>query len=143
LPRFSAQRPPAIPAPLTKEQRQARQADTALLADVTQAGAEFRRRLHERVALQDGILLIREIYTPKVSTLYGFPASSPWSISCGFVGLNITFGAGTSEGGGVMDIDLSQANLNEEQCRKLVPLLAREVAAIIRSEPGSLRRIDR
>ncbi len=127
-----------------EEQRIARQADTALLANITQAGAEFRRRLRERVAMQDGLLLVRESYSSSSSTLFGFPASSsPWLVACGLFGLTVTFGAGTSEQGGVVDVGLSRAMLNDEQCNKLVPFLGREVAGIIGSEPISLRMIDR
>ena len=117
----------------TEENRAAMQADEALLANMTQADLEFKRRLRERVTTRDGVILVREIYTPKVATVYGFPAATPWSITCGVVGLSITFGAGTSEDGGIADLRISEATLNVDQCSQVVPSLAREVAANIGS----------
>jgi hypothetical protein len=113
----------------TEEKRAAMQADEALLANMTQADMEFKRRLRERVTMRDGVILVREIYTPEVATVHGFPAATAWSITCGVVGLSITFGAGTSEGGGIVDLRISEATLNVEQCGQFVPSLAREVAA--------------
>jgi hypothetical protein len=105
--------------------------DAALLSDVSTTEAEFLRRLHARVAIQDGVLLIYEPLATDVSTLYGLPPSTPWSISCGFFGLQVTFGAGSSEQGGIVDIELTQSLVREEQCRRLIPRIGREISAIV------------
>ena len=126
-----------------EEQRIARQADAALAAaDIAQAAAEFKRRLRDRVVMQDGVLLVKEVFSPKASTVLGFPAPAPWSITCGTVGLTVTFGAGTSEQGGIVDVDLSQAALNDEQCRQVIPSLARELIAVNGSRNAGGVRLD-
>src|SRR5215471_3481710 len=95
--------------------------DAALLSDLSSAEAEFLRRLRARVAIQDGMLLLYEPLATGVSTLYGLPPSTPWSISCGFFGLQVTFGAGSSEQGGIVDVELTQSLVGAEQCRRLIP----------------------
>jgi hypothetical protein len=126
-----------------QEQQRVGQGDKALLSDLAEASLEFSRRLRQRLTIQDGVWLISETYSPQFSTLYAFPASSPWSITCGPVGLNVTFGAGSSEGGGIMDVELSQASLNREQCKVLVPYLARDMTALTRFQPVSPRQTNR
>jgi hypothetical protein len=105
--------------------------DAAPLRDLSNAEAEFLGRLHARLAIQDGILLIYEPLATGVSTLYGLPPSTPWSISCGFSGLQVTFGAGSSEQGGVVDVELTQSLVREEQCRRLIPRIGREISVIV------------
>ena len=105
--------------------------DAALLSDLSNAEAEFLRRLRARVAIQDGVLLIYDPWAAGASTLYGLPPSTPWSISCGFSGLQVTFGAGSTEQGGIVDVELTQSLVREEQCRRLIPRIGREISVIV------------
>jgi len=105
--------------------------DAALLNDGFNAEAEFLRRLRARVAIQDGMLLIYEPLATGVSILYGLPPSTPWSISCGFFGLQVTFGAGSSEQGGIVEVELTQSLVREEQCRRLIPRIGHEISVIV------------
>jgi hypothetical protein len=119
-----------------QERGSAIEADAALLSDISGAGEEFSRRLRDHVVRDGGVLLVSEELAPKVTSLYAFPASVPWSITCSFVGLYVTFGQGTSEQGGIVDVTLSQAILNDQQCRPLVLRLSREILAIAGSAKG-------
>jgi len=113
------------------KQSSATQSDTALLSDLSNAEAEFLRRLRARVTIQDGMLLIYDPLATGVSSMYGLPPSTPWSISCGFFGLQVTFGAGSAEQGGIIDVELTQSYVREEQCRRLIPRIGREISVIV------------
>jgi len=105
--------------------------DAVLLGDLSQAIAKFKRRLRSRITLQDGMVLVSDI--PDLKQIEGFPVSVPWSISCGeYFGLSVTFGSGTSDEGGIIDLELSQASVTEAQCREIVPILGNEIAALLR-----------
>jgi hypothetical protein len=105
--------------------------DTLLLGDISQAIAEFKRRLRSRVTVQDRMVLVSDI--PDLKEIEGFPTRVSWSISCGlYFGLSVTFGSGTSHDGGIIDVELSNAPLTESQCREVVPALAKEIATLLR-----------
>ena len=105
--------------------------DTVLLGDISRAPAEFSRRMRNRITVHNGMVLISDI--PELKEINGFPMSVPWSISCGaYFGLSLTFGSGTSQEGGIIDVELSQAPLTESQCREIVPDLAKEIAALLK-----------
>jgi hypothetical protein len=112
------------------------EADAAMLADISGAGEEFSRRLRDHVVRDGGVLLVSEELAPDLTSLYAFPASVPWSITCSFLGLYVTFGQGTSEQVGIVDVTLSQAFLNDQQCRPLVLRVIREINAIAGSAKG-------
>ena len=114
-----------------RKQNSATQTDAALLSDLSNAESEFLRRLRARVAIQEGMLLVYEPWATGVSTLYGLSPSTPWSISCGFFGLQVTFGAGSSEQGGVVEVELTRSHIGDEQCRRLIPRIGREISVIV------------
>jgi|SRR5689334_22723963 hypothetical protein len=120
------------------EQQRALNADKALLLNITQADTEFRRRLRERLTTRDGAVILRELYASNLGTVVAFPISTPWSISCGPVGISIIFGTGGSEEGGNFEVRISEALLSIDQCSQVVPSLAHELAADLAS--GSLDR---
>jgi hypothetical protein len=114
-----------------RKQNSATQTDAALLSDLSNAESEFLRRLRARVAIQEGMLLVYEPWATGVSTLYGLSPSTPWSISCGFFGLQVTFGAGSAEQDGMVGVELTQSLVREEQCRRLIPRLGHEISVIV------------
>lgn len=62
-----------------EERRAASKADRALLSDITQADAAFRRRLRERLTMRDGAVIVRESYSANIGTVLAFPVSTPWA----------------------------------------------------------------
>jgi hypothetical protein len=105
--------------------------DTALLGNITEAAVTFERRLQQRVTQQDGLILVEDI--PELATIEAFPLTIPWSISCSrYFGLSVSFGSGTNDDSGIIEVALSKAPLTDAQCRQLLPILGKKIAAILR-----------
>jgi hypothetical protein len=106
-------------------------ADTALLGDVSEAAVAFEHRLQQRVTAQDGLILVSDM--PELATVEAFPATIPWSISCSrYFGLSVSFGSGTTDDSGIIEVPLSKAPLTDAQCRQLLPILGKKIAALLR-----------
>ena len=105
--------------------------DAALLGNVNEAAVTFEHRLQQRVTAQDGLILVEDI--PELAMMEAFPATIPWSISCGrYFGLSVSFGAGTTDDSGIIEVELSKAALSDAQCRQLLPILGKKIAALLR-----------
>ena len=106
--------------------------DTALLVgNVSDATATFEQRLRQRVTAQGGVILVGDM--PELATIEAFPATVPWSISCSrYFGLSVSFGSGTTDDIGIIEVPLSKASLTNEQCRQLLPILANKIVALLR-----------
>lgn len=105
--------------------------DTALLGSIGEAAAAFEHRLRQRVEARDGVILVEDM--PELATIEAFPATIPWSISCSrYFGLSVSFGAGTTHDSGIIEVALSEASLTDAQCRQLLPILGKKIAALLR-----------
>jgi hypothetical protein len=105
--------------------------DTAMLGNISDAALAFEHRLQQRVIAQDGLILVDDI--PELATVEAFPTTISWSISCSrYFGLNVSFGGGTSDDSGIIEVALSKAAFTDAQCRQLLPILGRKIAAILR-----------
>ena len=106
-------------------------ADTALLGDISEAAVAFEHRLQQRVTAQDGLILVSDM--PELATVEAFPVTIPWSISCSrYFGLSVSFGAGTTDDSGIVEVPLSKAPLTDAQCRQLLPILGKKIATLLR-----------
>jgi len=106
-------------------------ADTALLGDISEAAVAFEHRLQQRVTAQDGLILVSDM--PELATVEAFPTIIPWSISCSrYFGLSVSFGSGTTDDSGIIEVPLSKAPLTDAQCRQLLPILGKKIAALLR-----------
>jgi hypothetical protein len=105
--------------------------DTALLSNISEAAVAFEHRLQQRVTAQDGLILVGDM--PELETVEAFPATIPWSISCSrYFGLSVSFGSGTTDDSGIIEVALSKASLTEAQCRQLLPILGKKIVALLR-----------
>jgi hypothetical protein len=105
--------------------------DTALLGNIGEAAVAFEHRLLQRVTAEDGLILVSDM--PELATIEAFPATIPWSIRCSrYFGLSVSFGAGTTDDSGIVEVLLSKASLTDVQCRQLLPILGKKIAALFR-----------
>ena len=98
--------------------------DARLLHDIERAGAEFERRMMTGLTVQDGLVWVRDPNSGSVSLItYLLPANSPWTISCGFGGIEIILGnsvTGDSSGAGNdVRMLLTATNIGLENCKTL------------------------
>jgi hypothetical protein len=117
-----------------------RDADALLLKDLARAGLELEQRLAASIQVQDGLLMIRD---PVIKDLYVLPASSSWTLSCGFGGLSIVFGNSISGAlipqdvssvGNDIELRLTDAKIDETDCTDLGLRLGKRLRATLQGE---------
>jgi len=106
------------------------QTERAVWAEPAKAAAELDRRVRQRVAYRQGILVVVDP-DPRLPTVYALPAATPWLVACDVTGLTVGFGAGSQEAGTGVDLPITLAPLAEPQCRTLVPRAAAILAAVV------------
>ena len=117
-------------------QEQAQQtAEAALFTSRTAAEFEIEKRLKEHIAVSNGVLVVT--YTD-AAIMWGQPIPLLWKVSCSFLGLTLDLGQrDNSTGPQITDVTLTpefiritDANLSEEQCQWLTPLLGQKLNAM-------------
>ena len=100
--------------------------ELALMRDLSRAGPEIERRLRERLQSKGSIVLIKD---KDNGSLQAVPATIGWTADCNALGLSITLALpGEADG---LELEISDAFLNDEDCKKLLPLTAVKVADIL------------
>ncbi len=105
--------------------------DTALLGNISEAAVTFEQRLKQCVTAQDGLIFVDDL--PELANVEAFPTTISWSISCSrYFGLSVSFGSGTTDDSGIIEVALSKAAFTNAQCRQLLPILGKKIAALLR-----------
>jgi hypothetical protein len=102
-------------------------ADTVLLKDVALAGSELEQRLRASIQAQDGLIIVHDPIMKDLES-YVLPPSSSWIISCGF-GLSVGIGIGNSEND--IQLQLTEATIDQKDCAVLGPRLGKRLKAIL------------
>jgi hypothetical protein len=98
------------------------------MRDGSRAGPEIERRLRERIQSNGSIVLIKD-KPGQFESLQAVPATVAWTASCSFAGLWIALALpGEQEG---LNLEISDAFLDEEDCKRLLPLTAARVVDIL------------
>jgi hypothetical protein len=101
--------------------------ELALMRDGSRAGPEIERRLRERIQSNGSIVLIKD-KPGQFGSLQAVPATVAWRAICS-AGLWITLAPpGEQEG---LNLEISDAFLDEEDCKRLLPLAATKVVDIL------------
>jgi len=99
------------------------QMERDVMGRIATAGPEIERRLAQWLQARDGLLYLRE---PADSVepygVHVLPLSTPWTASCGELGLSITIGR--------VRTDLTDTALDEGQCRELLGVVARTMQGL-------------
>jgi hypothetical protein len=113
----------------TSEPAIARVEEERLLHDPLRATPVLIQRLRDAVQMRDGVLMV-----DSDSDLYVLPLNSPWTVNCGFLGIRAIFGnsIGADESArNDITVVVTQASVDKMDCRTLVPVVGKEVQAIL------------
>ncbi len=113
----------------TSESAIARIEEERLLHEPLRATPVLIQRLRDAVQMRDGVLMV-----DSDSDLYVLPLNSPWIVNCGFLGIRAIFGnsVGADESArNDITVILTQASVDKMDCRTLVPVVGKEVQAIL------------
>jgi hypothetical protein len=117
-----------------RDQTSAVDPDTELMKDLGEASPELERRLLNTVSVQDGLVIV---HVTSLDDTYVLPANSPWVITCGRSGIWVTFGSAvsgdTSSVGNDVQIELTNAFVNQGDCAVLAPSLGRRIKAMVQA----------
>ena len=123
--------------------RAEREAENQLMADLSTATPEIEKRLVDWITVRDGLFLVRGDWSSSRRPTQGsvpwhsMPLTTPWFVSCGH-GITVTLGPWYDVRGSADDIraesnfglQLSNARLNEQQCKELVVVVGRKLRAM-------------
>jgi len=118
-----------------------REAEQQLMTNFSQAAPEIERRITSLISVRDRLVFFSENSGRPNFEMHVVPSSIPWSVSCSRAGLEMVLGAwaeGEIDGGSgsvtkQFSLVLSEARLNEEQCRALVPVAGKRMNEIMGS----------
>lgn len=121
-----------------------RVAEQSLMSDSAQAIPEIERRLSTWVRATEGFLLIKSPERWNKSKQVALSASTPWFVSCGSGGLEITLGSWIDvewdgEHGnawGKFSTELTTARLTPEQCAPLMIAAMKRMGQIAAHQSG-------
>jgi hypothetical protein len=116
----------------SQRQRELAQRDKelGLMNNMTLAGPEIERRLRERIQSNGSTVVIKESIGDIFLSLRAMPAGVTWTADCSSAGLSVSFGTTGENGNGVV-VTLSDAYLEEDTCKELIPLTAAKVTQLI------------
>jgi len=103
-----------------------------LPADPTLAAAELDERLKARVKVSDGLIIVegRGLFSKFV-----LPATTPWIVRCGMVGVSVILGTAVSGSGenvgNDIDVLLHLGPVKPEVCDVIAPRLAKSMQAML------------
>ena len=120
-----------------------RDVENKLMADPSAASQELEKRLADWITVRDGLFLVRGEWSISRRLTQGsvpwhsMPLTTPWFVSCGY-GITVTLGPWYDVSGSAQDmraesnfgLELSNARLNEEQCKELVVVVGRKLRAM-------------
>ena len=125
----------------TQELLEQMKKETALMADVDQAGPELEQRLQGMVSVVDGLWFVNDLVLRGVNVL---PATTPCVIQCGTItGFSITFGSSVSgaEGNVQNEVEVSLSTGHDyDQKNCYVPRSAHRKAATINATSRPISR---
>jgi len=93
------------------------------MTNMTLAGPEIERRLHERLQSDGEIVVIKDKPGEVFVLMRAMPAIVSWTADCGLGGLNVSLKG--------IELELSDALLEEQVCKELIPLTAVKVRQIL------------
>jgi hypothetical protein len=100
-----------------------------LVHEPLRAAPILTQRLRDAVQMRDGVLMV-----DSDSDLYLLPLNSPWVVNCGFLGIRAIFGnsVGADESTrNDVTVILTQASVDKMDCRTLVPVVGKEIHAVL------------
>jgi hypothetical protein len=100
------------------------------MADTLRADSELERRLRTRISYRDGVLTVSNDIDINA---YALPATTPWRVDCGTLGLTITFAAGT-DAEQYITLNVTRSELAKDQCKSLALIVAQKVLAIAKGD---------
>jgi hypothetical protein len=106
-----------------RERTDQRNKELALMTNMTLAGPEIERRLHERLQSDGEIVVIKDKPGEVFVLMRAMPAIVSWTADCGLGGLNVSLKG--------IELELSDALLEEQVCKELIPLTAVKVRQIL------------
>jgi hypothetical protein len=106
-----------------QERTEQRNKELGLMTNMTLAGPEIERRLHERLQSDGEIVVIKDKPGEVFVLMRAMPAIVSWTADCGLGGLNVSLGS--------IELELSDALLEEQVCKELIPLTAVKVRQIL------------
>ena len=108
--------------------------DMELMKDAATAGPELEKRLADSISVQDGLIIVRA-----TRDMHVLPNNSPWVITCGSVGVSVTFGGAVSGDGSYVgndvELDLTMIFISQANCGILAPQLGRRLKGMLQ-EPA-------
>jgi hypothetical protein len=131
--------------PKKSNAQERRDADALLLKDVVLAGPELEQRLTASIQVQDGLIIVHDPVIGQIES-YVLPASSSWTISCGFAGLSVALGNSVSGGsisgeatslGNDIELRLAEARIDQKDCAVLGPRLGKRLKAILQGDQSA------
>jgi hypothetical protein len=100
----------------TESQRAEDKTEVARLTDPAYGTAEVEQRLRRRITVRDNIIIIRA--ASLADDVQAVRASTPWIVTCGRLGLYVTFGGGGYDNSGP-STTLSEAELSQAECETI------------------------
>ncbi len=115
-----------------------RDAEIALLSDLSTAIPALEGRIREWISVKDGLILVREPRGGNRSQWHVMPATVPWVVTCQYGAVSVTLGRwveGDRENvSNTYERDLSHAPLSDEQCKALTLKTGERLRAILKGE---------
>ena len=106
-----------------QERTEQRNKESALMTNMTLAGPEIERRLRERLQSDGEIVVIKDKPGEVFVLMRAMPAIVSWTADCGLDGLKVSLGS--------IELELSDALLEERVCKELIPLTGVKVRQIL------------
>ena len=106
-----------------QERTEQRNKELGLMTNMTLAGPEIERCLHERLQSDGEIVVIKDKPGEVFVLMRAMPAIVSWTADCGLDGLKVSLGS--------IELELSDALLEERVCKELIPLTGVKVRQIL------------
>ena len=103
-------------------------ADQEMVKSPARTGDELESRLRKAIKFQNGLLIVHEPGKVEIE-MHVLPATTPWMVNCGLVGVRVVFGSSvTGDRDAVqndVEVDLTSAPIEPQMCERLALRLGR------------------